>query len=188
MLNKISGEHLNFSLLSSTIEKILSQDDLKLSLEEIRYCLNFMERISFDKDLKLSSLEELLKYSNESRDFYSEYYNDFVKNEESRMNILDLKIPNITYESTFYKIKCMLGNKSYFKFFLDSEKDLSLNTARAVNNLCLNRNSNGVFISVVSSKDSWPTYSNQNGIELVPGIDYETTIVDDKKLQYVKKR
>lgn len=29
MLSKISNEHLNFSLLKSTIEEILSQDDLK---------------------------------------------------------------------------------------------------------------------------------------------------------------
>ena len=188
MLNKISGEHLNFSLLSSIIDKIVAQEDLNVSQEKVREFLNFIERISFDKDLKLSSLKDVLKYARESCEFYKEYYNDFVKNEESKMNILDLKIPNITYESTSYKLKCMLGNTAYFSLLLDSDEDISINTARAVNNLFLNRTSDGVFVNVACKEDSWPTYSNQNGVKLTPVVDYESYSVKNKTLQYIKRR
>ncbi len=186
MLNKISSEHLNFSLLRATMEKILSQNNLKISLEKAKEFLKFMEKISFDKDLKLLSLEELLDYSIESCYFYKEYYNDFVKNEHTKKDILDLKISNVTYESMLYKIKNMLNNSSYFVLIFDKQKDISLNTARSINNLFLN--SNDLSVKVACEKNSWPTYSNQNDIKLIEGIDFERVDLSDDGIQYTKKR
>ena len=188
MLSKISSEHLNFSLLKSTIEKILSQDDLKISLEKAKDFLRFIEKISFDKELKLSSLEELLDYLKESCYFYKEYYNDFVRKESTKKDILDLKLSNVTYESMIYKIKKMLNNSSYFVLVFDKQKDISVNTARSINNLILNRNSNDLSIKVACEEKSWPTYSNQNDIKILEGIDFESVKLSDKGIQYIKKR
>ena len=188
MLSKISNEHLNFSLLKSTIEKILSQDDLKISLEKAKEFLKFIEKISFDKDLKLSSLEELLDYLKESCYFYKEYYNDFVENESTKKDILDLKLSNVTYESMLYKIKKMLNNSSYLVLIFDKQNDISLNTARSINNLFINRNSSDLSIKVACEENSWPTYSNQNDINLVEGIDFKSINLSDNGIQYIKKR
>ena len=186
MLSKIAGDHLDFTILYSIIERIINTSGLDISLEREEKLLKFMGKMSFDRDFKITSLEELSKYLKEAISYYKEYYDDSVKNEKTRFNILNLKIPKLSYESSIYKIKEMLNNSSYFALIFDKQKDVSLYTARNVNNLFLNRNRSDMVVKVACEKGTWPIYENQNGIKILDGVDYET-LSEDKELALIKK-
>lgn len=182
-LSTLAREFLYFSIA----EKIMMNISSQINLSEIGESLaKYLLDIGLFHKEKITDLNRFIKLLNISKQFYKEYYNEYVKNGKSKLQIDDLEIPFLEIEFFANRIKKLLNNDSYFSIILDNQEPIALISQQIINNLIGCRINNKMSIKLATNPDDWKTY--HTGFDYIENIhDYEIITLDDSYQKTLKQ-
>lgn len=184
----IASEFLDFSISENIIRRLLEQENLNTSMSEINALLERINRLYGNKKHQQArSLEELKSILEESRKIYSNYYAEYLQDNESYFDTDSLTIPFINALDVAAKTKKVLKIDSYYGLIFASAERMPLVSYQAINGFVTKRCNKDLSIKVATTPDTWPTFYDLNGTLAENIHDYGTVELDDCVKQYTKK-
>lgn len=184
----LSREYLSFAIASAILLKSKDDVDVDLLNSKIVKLLNIVNKHSINPGYsEISSLDDLIKVLEQSKEFYKTYYVDYMQNGKSDKSIDDIPLPFLQLESFISQYKEVLNNESYFGIIVDKGHDISLSSTKAVNFLVGARINSDISMKVVVEPDKWDSYIDANGQYVQAVHDYGIVELDDSQIEYVKR-
>ena len=180
LIKIVSAEYFNFSVLSEIIENYLEN-----SSGEKDENVNKMIKRFYNIDIKKT--EEILSLFKDSKEFYKNYYEDYLKNGETSYKVDDLKIPFIDLYSYLDQLKKAINNDSYFALLIDNKKDVSLSSIKTINFYIGGRINDTISMKIATEPDKWKTYLTSNDEYVQSVHDYGDVELDSSLKKVLKK-
>lgn len=187
-INILSKEYLSFVIAHSILFKSKENVDVDLLNKRIVRLLNKLNKYNINSGYpKISSLDELIEVLEQSKEFYKEYYIDYMRTGEWGKSINNIALPFLELESFISDYKKVLNNESYFGIIVDKNHDVSLSSIKAVNLLIGSRINKNISMKVVVEPNKWHLYVDTNGQYIESIHDYEIVELDNSQTYYVQK-
>lgn len=184
----LSREYLSFTIAHAILSNSKDNLDVDLLNSRIVKLLNILNKYSINPGHpEISSLDDLIKILEQSKEFYMLYYMDYVKSGKEDKSINDITLPFLELESFISQYKRVLSNESYFGIIIDKYQDISLSSTKAVNSLVGARINKDISIKIVVEPDKWDSYIDVNGQYVEATHDYGIVKLDDSYAEYVRK-
>lgn len=187
----IGREYLSFSIALSLIDKIIEDIDENILANLSLDFLKSLKESHLDGE-RVNSLIQLRDILIEGKKTYFTAYNNYLKTGEILVDIDKLKICFIYLETFLREYKRMLKNDSHLNLIIDNKGSISNLSYSAINSLVGYRINKDLSLKVITSFDSWPTYTNQDGYPIESIHDYGVVDLDnnlaDSVLKLKKKR
>ena len=166
----ISDNYISFTILSNLIRKTIKDiDESKISFNEI---LDFFNKSVLVKG-KVETMDSLLEVVEDSRSFYSNYYENYMLDKYQSKSIEDLKIDFIELRFILKEYKKFIRNNSYFTFILDKHGPMPMGETIAINYMIGARSNLDYSISVGTEDNGWDNYRIGDGQPIEAMHDYE---------------
>lgn len=184
----LSSEYLSFIIAFTILLKSKENIDGDLLNLRIAGLLDILNKDCINPGhSEISSLDDLIRVLEQSKEFYRTYYIDYIQNGKEDKSINDIALPFLQIEMFISQYKRALNNKSYFGIILDRCQDISLSSTKAVNFLVGTRINSDISMKVVVEPDKWDSYIDANGQYVEAVHDYGIVELDDSQAEYVKK-
>ena len=184
----ISREYLNFSIAYNIMDQLRKQVDIEKINNRNEEFLDFINRILMRRsNSKITSYDEFCKILNESRNFYSKYYQQYILDDVKNMDIDSLKIQFLVLDMLINHLKEMLNNNSYFGIIIDSKNSMPMISTNAINGLIASRINRNLSMKVSCQIENWQSYYDLNGVIVEYVHDYGIVELDDNYSKHVKQ-
>lgn len=183
----VARYHFDFCIIWNIIDTILKQKQLNILEDRMDRLFDFIRRMSLYEDLSINSLENLKFLLEESRDFYIEAYQKYLKGENFSLNINKIEIPFIMSDWMIPRIKELLNNDSYFGIIIDKQENFSIGTTKAINNYLTNKKNRDIVLKIICKPNLWDTYYDEKDRFAEHIQDYTTVNMNDPILLYKKR-
>lgn len=181
----MNSEYLNFSIASEVIKSILNNNDIDKITKVESTVLNYINRSLVNGHI--DNLQALLLLLNETKLMYSELYLSYLHHGilEDPTNKTELSF--LQLEGFVHYVKKMLGTQSHISIVLDHEKEVSLESYKAINNLVGSRINGEISMNILTEPDAWKTYIDQRRQLIEATHDYENVEYDESCDEYMMK-
>lgn len=184
----ISREYLSFSIVHALLSKSIRDIDVCLLDSRIKKLLDILNKYSINPECSnITSVEDLIKIVEESKEFHKMYYVDYIKNGNVDRTPDELVLPFLHLESFVSQYKKTLNNTSHLGIIIDKSHDIALSSIKAVNSLVGARINKDISMKIVVEASMWDTYIALNGQYVEAVHDYGIIELDNSHGEYVKK-
>ena len=188
LLCTLSSEYLYFSIVYSIMNKIVEIDGFNILEDRVKKILNYFNFMCLNEDFsKIDSIDKLLIALKKSKDFYFNYYHDYMSLDVLRFNINDLEIPFVDICSYLKVMKEILNNNSYFSLIVDCKHDVPVISKSAINSFVASRCNKDISFNVITDIDDWNVYYDLNGNVVQYIHDYDIIKLDSNYDDYMKR-
>ena len=182
-----SKEYLNCIIAQNILKNILLYLDKKTLDERKEILLSKINTLYLNQNYSnISSLEELLNAIVYTKTTYYEFYEQYLKEKITSLNIDKLIISFLDIDSFICCVKELLKNKSYFCIIADQQQEISTISRQAINSLINMRINANLSIKVVCNPEEWNTYYDFSGLCIDDIHDYSKVELDDCYKNYTK--
>ena len=187
-ISTLSREYLTFSIAHAILMKSKNNIEMDLLNSRIDKLLNFINKCYInDGHSKISDLEHLIQTLEQSKEFYKNYYDEYVRTGTTELSIRDLTLPFLFFEFFVQQYKRILNNESYFCIIIDKSSDILLESTKSINLLLGARINRDVSMKVAVEPDKWDSYIDLNGQYIEYIHDYGVVELDNSQKEYIKK-
>lgn len=184
----LSREYLSFAIVHSILLKTKENNDLKLLGSRCEKLINTINKFYISPGCtQISNFEELINVLEESKEFYNDYYVNYVKYGFYDKSIDDIRLPFLQLELFVSQYKKALDINTHFSIIFDKTNDISLASTKAVNSLVGSRINKDISMKIVVEPDKWDSYFDINGNLIEAVHDYGVVELDDSQKEYVKR-
>ena len=184
----LSREYLSFSIVHSILLKTKENNDDNLLNSRIGKLLRIINNYYITPGYtQISDLDELINVLEESKEFYREYYDNYVKCGFNNKSIDDIRLPFLQLELFISQYKRALDISSYFGVIVDKCDDIALSSIKAINSLVGSRINKDISMKIAVEPGMWDSYVETNGNFIEAIHDYGIVELDDSAKKYVKK-
>lgn len=167
-----SRENIGFDLLNSKIEKLLM----------------VLNKYSKNPDYpNISNLDELINILAQSKDFYKNYYINYLSGDSEEKNIDDIVLPFLELNFFISHYKRCLNINSHFGIIIDKDQDIALSSIKAINLLVGSRINKDISMKIVVEPGKWDSFVAPNGQFVEAVHDYGIVELDNSQSEYIKK-
>jgi hypothetical protein len=184
----LNRSYVEYLIAYNVIDIAIQQMDKKTLVNRSKELLERVNRLFMSRDKeKLTSLVELLKMLEESKQLYYDEYVKYV-NSGNLNNFYD-KVPVriIMMEHFIEYFKNMINTTSYLGIIFDQQDSLSRGTQKAINNYVGSRINANMSMKIACEPEEWKTYYDQNGVLAEATHDYGFVELDGCHKDYVER-
>ena len=184
----LSINYLSFAVAHSILLKTKENNDVDLLNSRIEKLLCIINNYYITPGYtQIANLDELINVLEESKEFYREYYDNYVKCGFNNKSIDDIRLPFLQLQLFISQYKSALNISSHFGIVVDKHDEIALSSTKAINSLVGARINKDVSMKIVVEPGMWDSYIDINGNFIEVIHDYGTVELDDSQKEYVKK-
>ena len=183
LINRMSSEYLNFTIVSKILEETLKIDRTNRLSGLIQY-MNTMRNKSHN-EIKTSL--DLIKQIEFSRDFYNEMYRNYIMGTIEETSLDNVAIPFCSVEAFISLYKEVMGIDSYFGIIFDKKASVSISSIKSINDLISSRINKDISIKIAVNPNAWDTYWGTGDWFVEKIHDYDTLELDNSAKEYMQR-
>ncbi len=181
----LAREYFELTLLYSIFQTI--KENINIENINIEKIIKLFNTLYNNKD-ELTSLDEIIKALNNSRNAYYDTYIDYMESGVLSFDPVYLQVPWVCEIEMFSEyIKRILNNDSYFAIVINHTRPLNTISYQVINSYVGSRINQNISMKIITTIDGWNNYYDLNGNFVENIHDYGTIDLDGKQKECMQR-